>query len=152
PENMEWLRAMPYTDEDDTFAYCHGSPSDPSGFDYLFSPEQVNQILAAGRTLPTVTLSGHSHLTLAFRAVPGENVQSLIEDELDLNDDASYIITVGSVGQPRDRDPRACCCTFDTDERILRFHRLHYDVLTARQRIHDAGLSPVFGDRLLVGM
>lgn len=151
PENMEWLRAMPYTDQDDTFAYCHGSPGDPEGFDYLFSPDQVSDMLRLGMTLPKVTLIGHSHLTVAFR-VQGREVESIIRDEIDLNDDASYIITVGSVGQPRDRDPRACCCTYDTEEGIFRFHRLYYDVLTARQRIHDAGLSPVFGDRLLVGM
>ncbi len=150
-ENMEWLRSMPYTDEDETFAYCHGSPGDPEGFDYLFSPDQVSDILQLGMELPKVTLIGHSHLTVAFRA-NGNEVESVIQDEIDLNDDARYIITVGSVGQPRDRDPRCCCCTYDTEERVFRFHRLYYDVLTARQRIHDAGLSPVFGDRLLVGM
>ncbi|MEL6544034.1 MAG: metallophosphoesterase family protein [Myxococcota bacterium] len=151
PENMEWLRQIPYTDQDETFAYCHGSPGDPEGFDYLFSPDQVVDMLRLGLDLPRVTLIGHSHLTVAFR-VTGNTVESLVKPELTIDDDSHYIVTVGSVGQPRDRDPRACCCTYDTEERVLRFHRLHYDVLTARQRIHDAGLSPVFGDRLLVGM
>ncbi|MEM6532869.1 MAG: metallophosphoesterase family protein [Myxococcota bacterium] len=151
PVNMEWLRGIPYTDADETFNYCHGSPGDPESFDYLFSPDQVVEMIRLGFQVPKVTLIGHSHLTVAFR-VHEESVESLVAEQIDLSDDAHYIITVGSVGQPRDRDPRACCCTYDTTEGIFRFHRLVYDVLTARQRVHDAGLSPVFGDRLLVGM
>ncbi|MEO1332126.1 MAG: metallophosphoesterase family protein [Myxococcota bacterium] len=151
PVNKQWLVDLPYTDSDDTFAYCHGSPALPESFDYLFSKEQVREVAAIKGRLPHITLIGHSHLTLGFR-VQDTQVDSMVRSEIPIDEDAAYILTVGSVGQPRDRDPRACCCTYDTDEGIFRYHRLDYDVLTARQRVHDAGLSPVFGDRLLVGM
>lgn len=151
PENMDWLRAMPYTLKDETFHYCHGSPGDPHAFEYLFSPGQVSEMMRLGFEVPKLTVIGHSHLTLAFR-VTGKDVECLLADEIDLRDGAHYIITVGSVGQPRDRDPRACCCSFDTEEGIFRFHRLEYDVLGARQRVYDAGLPRQLGDRLLEGV
>ena len=71
---------------------------------------------------------------------------------VDRDPDAKYIITVGSIGQPRDRDPRTCCGIFDTETRTFNYVRLEYDILTTRQKILDSGLSPVFGERLLVGM
>ncbi len=76
----------------------------------------------------------------------------LIMDEIDCSVDAKTIITVGSVGQPRDRDPRACCGIYDTQTKVFTFKRMGYDVHGARQKILDAGLAPVFGERLLVGM
>jgi len=56
------------------------------------------------------------------------------------------------VGQPRDRDPRACCGIYNTETRLFTYHRLEYDIFTQRRKILDAGLATVFGDRLLVGM
>ncbi len=102
--------------------------------------------------LAPVTFIGHSHLTISFYVNNECLVQPLIMDEIDCSVDAKTIITVGSVGQPRDRDPRACCGVYDTQTKVFTFQRMAYDVHTARQKILDAGLAPVFGERLLVGM
>ena len=65
--------------------------------------------------------------------------------------DKRYIINVGSVGQPRDGDSRACYCVYDTDRGAVEFRRIEYDVNAARERIIKAGLPEELGDRLLRG-
>lgn len=150
-DNREWLRMRPYTSSEGRFGFCHGSPGAPERFDYLLTTHQVEALCKRGVDLASVTFIGHSHLALVFR-VQDSKVTSIVDAEVDVCDGARYIITVGSVGQPRDHDPRACCCTLDEDEGILRFHRLEYDIEGARRKIHDVGLSQAFGDRLVVGI
>jgi len=151
PTNMQWLKDLPYKVRRDEVEFCHGAPVAPELFDYLFAPEQVIQLLDVVDDLADVTFIGHSHLTISFK-ITEEEVEPMIADEIHCEPGAKYIITVGSVGQPRDRDPRSCCGVYDTDSRTFSYHRLDYDILAARQKIFDAGLSPVFGERLLVGM
>lgn len=150
-ENLAWLRSLPFKRRVDGIEFSHGSPVHPEAFDYLFAPEQVVDLEAAFGDLAPVTFIGHSHLTLAFRITDGE-VEQVLADAIDCESSVKHIITAGSVGQPRDRDPRACCGIYDSATCRFEFHRVEYDIATARQKILDAGLSPVFGERLLVGM
>ncbi|MBI5508150.1 MAG: metallophosphoesterase family protein [Deltaproteobacteria bacterium] len=150
-ENLEWLRSIPYQTRHGDIGLSHGAPVAPELFDYLFTAEQVADTLAGFDNLPPVTFIGHSHLTISFE-ITTEQVTPMMVPQVRLRQDARYIITVGSVGQPRDRDPRACCGIYDTDARTFTFNRLDYDKDTARLKIIKAGLAPVFGDRLLVGM
>jgi diadenosine tetraphosphatase ApaH/serine/threonine PP2A family protein phosphatase len=62
------------------------------------------------------------------------------------------MINVGSVGQPRDEDPRSCFVFLDTEAKLLRFHRVEYDVAKTRQKIYSVSeLDNMLGDRLLTG-
>ena len=58
----------------------------------------------------------------------------------------------GSVGQPRDRNPRASYAIFDSEERTVTFDRVPYDVRSTRRKILKAGLPPILGERLLLGL
>lgn len=151
PENMEWLKGLPYKVREGEVEFCHGAPVVPEMFDYLFAMEQVEDLLEASEQLAPITFIGHSHLTLSF-CIRDDDVETLVAPQIICDPTAKYIITVGSVGQPRDRDPRACCGVFDTQTRVFEYHRLVYDVQSVRQKIFDAGLAPVFGERLLVGV
>ena len=151
PDNLAWLQGLPYKMREGDIEFSHGAPIAPEMFDYLFAPEQVVDLLDDVDRLAEVTFIGHSHLTISFR-IDGEIVTPIIAPELHCEQGAKFIITDGSVGQPRDRDPRACCGVYDTETRHFAYHRLEYDVLSVRQKIIDAGLAPVFGERLLVGM
>jgi diadenosine tetraphosphatase ApaH/serine/threonine PP2A family protein phosphatase len=151
PENMSWLKHLPYKVRAGDVEFCHGAPIAPEMFDYLFAADQVQDLLDAAADLAPVTFIGHSHLTISFE-IDGAQVTPVLASAISCLPKDKYIITVGSVGQPRDRDPRTCCGVYDTDERVFTFHRLEYDITTARKKIIDAGLSTVFGDRLLVGM
>jgi diadenosine tetraphosphatase ApaH/serine/threonine PP2A family protein phosphatase len=62
-----------------------------------------------------------------------------------------YLINVGSVGQPRDGDPRACYCIFDTDKKTISIKRVEYDVKKAHDKILAAGLPIMLAYRLLEG-
>ena len=150
-QNMAWLQRLPYSAREHDVGFSHGTPLVPEVFDYLFTEEQATDLLVGLDTLAPVTFIGHSHLTLAFR-LDASGATELIGDSHKLLPDARYIITAGSVGQPRDRDPRACCGIFDSDSQLFTFHRVAYDVVVTRQKIIDAGLSPMFGDRLLLGV
>jgi diadenosine tetraphosphatase ApaH/serine/threonine PP2A family protein phosphatase len=73
------------------------------------------------------------------------------ERVIDLQAGFSYVINPGSVGQPRDRDPRAAYAIWDQDEALLRFRRARYNVRAAQERIRDAGLPAFLADRLAAG-
>ncbi len=150
-ENLDWLAGLPYKVREDFTEFCHGAPAAPEMFDYLFAPEQVVDLLEATDDLAEVTFIGHSHLTISFQ-IEKETITPLMVSELECRPGAQYHLTAGSAGQPRDRDPRSCCGIFDTETRLFQYHRLEYDVMATRQKIIDAGLAPVFGERLLVGM
>ncbi len=149
--NLDWLKQMSFKVKTNEMEISHGSPISPEAFDYLFTAEQVIDILDNYGELAPVTFIGHSHLTIAFEIKP-DQVAPIMAAEIQIKPDAKYIITVGSVGQPRDRDPRSCCGIFDTEKRVFNYHRLEYPRELTRQKIISAGLAPVFGDRLLVGM
>ena len=72
--------------------------------------------------------------------------------EFTLRKDFKYIITAGSVGQPRDYDPRSCCCVFDTETKVFKYLRTEYDIEAQMNKIIAAGLAYNFGARLLVGI
>lgn len=150
-DNISWLRQLPYTVTEDDVAFCHGSPQYPEQFDYLFREDQVQQLVEEGVALPQVTFIGHSHLTVGFE-ISGKVVSKLPAGAIYCDPKKQYIITAGSVGQPRDRDPRSCCAVFDTVTRRFEYHRLNYDVQSTRQKILAAGLAGMFGERLTVGM
>jgi len=151
PANMKWLTDLPYSHREGDLVFSHGAPVAPELFDYLFAPEQVVDMLEGEPELAPVTFIGHSHLTISF-AIDDGTVTPILADAIECDPAKRYIITDGSVGQPRDRDPRAACGVYDSETRVFTFHRVTYDAHAVRRKILDAGLSPIFGERLLVGM
>ena len=71
--------------------------------------------------------------------------------ELKLRPEGTYLINPGSIGQPRDGDPRAGFALYDTDETLVTFYRMPYDIAGAQKRILDAGLPPRLAERLADG-
>ncbi len=149
--NLNWLKELPYTATDGDIEFSHGSPLYPHLFDYIFSPEQVYELINHYEGLQRVTFIGHSHLTLSFK-IENDHVTPVMQSEILCEADKKYIITVGSVGQPRDRDPRASYGIYDTETLLFQYRRLEYDTKSARKKILKAGLAEIFGERLLVGM
>jgi diadenosine tetraphosphatase ApaH/serine/threonine PP2A family protein phosphatase len=71
---------------------------------------------------------------------------------IELDPHKKYIISVGSVGQPRDYDPRAAYAIFDTESRTFEQYRVEYDIALSARRVFDARLPDAFGKRLFVGI
>jgi len=150
-DTIEWLQARPYRVRFGDVEFCHGSPISPEEFEYIFTREKAKELLPYLNDLAAVTFIGHSHLTRSFALGNGEayNVRG---PEFALRDDYKYIITAGSVGQPRDYDPRSCACIFDTATRNFKYVRTEYDIESQMNKIISAGLAYNIGARLLVGI
>jgi len=155
-KNLEFLRSFPEgpIEIESDAVICHGSTFDEDA--YVFSVYDAEQ---AFRSLPhQVTFFGHTHVPTLF-SLQSENGEKTLRAKLlsggrtviDLEGETRYLINPGSVGQPRDRDPRAAYAIFDADSRRVYLYRVPYRVSTARRRIIQAGLPPVLGDRLLHG-
>lgn len=152
PGNARYVRDLPRgpLTIDDRLAICHGAPTDEDR--YLFSDRDAAEVFALWET--PVTFFGHTHVTSVFSLEGREiRVRTLTgrRGELPLDPDHRYLINPGSIGQPRDGDPRASYMTYDSDRRLVRWHRLAYPVAEAQRRIRRAGLPDVLARRLAVG-
>jgi predicted phosphodiesterase len=150
-DNYGWLRTLPYREDGVDMTFCHGSPKNLEAFDYIFTPAQAETLIDEYDDLAKVTFIGHSHLTKAFGMTP-DGVTECGPPVIQLRDDYKYIVTVGSVGQPRDNDNRACCTVYDTDAGTISYLRTAYDIRAAARKIFDSDLSSDFGKRLFFGV
>jgi diadenosine tetraphosphatase ApaH/serine/threonine PP2A family protein phosphatase len=150
-DNLNWLRSLPYTYRIGDVGFCHGSPIEPKAYEYIFALEQARELMPYVQDLPEVTFIGHSHLCKAFAIGNGE-VNDVVAQKFGIRRGYKYIISVGSVGQPRDYDNRACFVIVDTDARTVEYLRVEYDIETSAQKIFDADLALNFGKRLFLGV
>ena len=152
PEHLDWLRSLPYTHRLDDLQFSHGNPVSAESYEYVFAIEQARELLPHLDGLADVNFVGHSHLCKTFALHPGGDVTEVVATRFGIRRGYKYVVSVGSVGQPRDCDNRACFVTYDTDERVVEFHRVPYDIETAAQKIFDADLALNFGKRLFLGV
>jgi len=152
-ENLAWLESLPYKHivGDTGVHLCHGSPLRLEEFEYIFAPEQARECLDIWDDLGDITLIGHSHLCKVFELRSG-TVTELPARRFTLKPGSKYIVSVGSVGQPRDYDNRASFTTFDTDSRVFDFKRVEYDIESAASKIFASKLERNFGHRLFIGV
>jgi diadenosine tetraphosphatase ApaH/serine/threonine PP2A family protein phosphatase len=151
PDNMVWLRNLPYEVREGEVTFCHGSPINLEEFEYIFSVEQATRCLDIWEELGLVTFIGHSHLCKSFALSP-DGVYEVVSDRFTLRPGWKYIVSVGSVGQPRDYDPRASFTIFDTESKEFEFRRVDYDIKASADKIFNSELEPNFGHRLFIGV
>ena len=153
PENREYLSNLPEGPVviDDLIEICHGTPYDEDA--YLF--DELDALRAFETATRPVCLYGHTHVAVAFRysdsldivAGPGDTAGAC----LDFTPEARYLINPGSIGQPRDGDPRAGAAIVDTERRQIELFRIPYPIEEAQRKIRLAGLPDVLAKRLSVG-
>ena len=152
PANLRYIRRLPQGPVliEEELAICHGSPLDEDN--YVFSDIDAFQIFAAF-SVP-VTFFGHTHIPSLF-SLEGRRLGVLAlrgaSGTIRLDAEGRYLINPGSIGQPRDRDPRASYMTYDSDRRLVRWFRIPYPIDRAQDRIRKAGLPGLLADRLAVG-
>ncbi len=152
PDHLAWLQSLPYTHRIEEVGFSHGSPVGPENYDYVFAAEQARELVPHLGELADVTFIGHSHLCKAFALHAAGEVHDVGARRFGLRRGYKYIVSVGSVGQPRDYDNRAGFVVYDAGERVVEFHRVPYDVEAAAQKIFDADLAINFGRRLFLGV
>ncbi len=153
PANMRYVKEMPLgplaVEED--LHICHGSPLDEDA--YVFSIYDAYEIFNAYNA--PLVFFGHTHIPSLFvQQAQGIEVAVVQGDSfsLKIEDGKRYLLNPGSIGQPRDRDPRASFITYDTDSRTVRWQRVDYAISKAQERIVRSGLPKVLADRLALGI
>jgi predicted phosphodiesterase len=175
PDNMQWLRLMPQGpvflpfrypgNQEETWAgteadgiqLVHGSPLDEDEYVIVMRDAQESLL----RTTYPLTFFGHTHMQggFAFENDRWEMLRPVYQGTqnhhetwtLDLSSGGKYLLNPGSIGQPRDGDPRAAFCVLDSDRYEVTFYRVPYDVAKAQQHILDARLPDRLATRLAEG-
>jgi predicted phosphodiesterase len=145
-----YLEALPFVEKPESdILIVHGSPSEPEIWAYVISILEAH--FEFGRFEERICLFGHSHLAVGFVKEKNGNVQVFDGDELVLEEGKRYMLNPGSVGQPRDSDPRAAFGILDTGRGIFDFRRVDYDVKAAGEKIRRLGLPSGLAKRLETG-
>jgi len=150
PEAQELLDSLEPQGAARGVALFHGSARDPI-WEYVLSDEAAFVTIALAN-VPLV-LVGHSHVALQI-ALSGEEIRGGVAPagtELEL-DGVQALLNPGSVGQPRDSDPRAAYLLLDLDARLASFRRVEYDVARTQSEIREAGLPELLAARLELGI
>ena len=159
PVHKTWLARIPGLSEFGPVQCIHDNPI-PASNTYLRDPgAAASAFRGVGREFCFV---GHTHVPLLFETTRSEPdaeprldevvAHLLHEDEpFHLAAGGRFIVNPGSVGQPRDGDPRASFGVIDLDERTFTLRRVAYDVAAAQAAMHEAGLPDLLADRLAVG-
>ncbi|MDO8188681.1 metallophosphoesterase family protein [Conexibacter sp. JD483] len=147
PAALDWLRTLEPQQLDEAVGLYHASPRDPV-WEYVLSPLQAELCFDVLRH--RVACIGHSHIALAYTRGDGEPATGEKRGDGELLEIASgeWLLNPGSVGQPRDGDPRAAWLLLDTDAWTAAFHRTEYDVEAAAAAIRRARLPDSLADRL----
>lgn len=154
PENAAWTRELvkgPLVHEG--FQLMHGAPFDED--EYVTAAPEAGQ--AFGYLEARIAFFGHTHVQGGF-IWNRSRVETILRTSprsdrqiLEIDPDCAYLINPGSIGQPRDGDPRAGYALYDADAGMLTYFRTPYDVAAAQKKIREAGLPPVLADRLALG-
>lgn len=150
PETRSFLESLSPEQLDEPVGLYHASPRDPV-WEYVLSALQADLCLDAQRH--RVCLIGHSHVALSFARFTGEPAtgQTRSEgEEIDVSQ-GEWLINPGSVGQPRDGDPRAAWLELDLDRWRATYHRTEYDIDAAAAAIRAARLPDSLAERLAFG-
>lgn len=147
-ENDKYLRSIPLTYTADDMFFVHSSPD---------SPEEWNYILTMGEARVNFNFFtekfcfiGHSHQPFIIVNYKGD-LSCPETPEINIMENRRYLVNVGSVGQPRDRNPNSCYVIVDFEKNTLEIKRIPYNVRAAQDAIIEKGLSRELAERLAYG-
>lgn len=147
-ENRAFVEALPLTAEikDDGVLLVHSTPKEPEAWHYLLTLWDAE--ISFSYFNQRICMLGHSHQPFIIeRLQSGEMVTQSKEVSLGISE--RYILNAGSVGQPRDRDPRACYMMIDGEK--VEFVRIAYDIEKTQKKMYDSGLPLPLIERLARG-
>jgi diadenosine tetraphosphatase ApaH/serine/threonine PP2A family protein phosphatase len=148
-QTIDFLKGLRPEILDREVALYHASPRDPV-WEYVLAIDQARECME--EQARRVSLIGHSHVALFFTDADGPGGgQPPAGHVLDLSGDDRWLLNPGSVGQPRDGDPRAAWLELDTDAWTATYHRVEYEIDRAAEAITRAGLPTLLADRLYLG-
>lgn len=147
-EEIMFLRSLPFVTTKVGVTLVHATMDNPEAFGYVFDHLQAEAHFT--HQVAPLCFHGHTHCPMIYEKQIGA-VYRIDAQDFKLPIGRKYFINVGSVGQPRDGDPRAAYALYDPKARMVRFRRLEYDVAAAQERVLAAGLPARLAERLAVG-
>ena len=147
-----FIAGLPLTVEDDDRLYVHASAFEPGEWHYVTELYSAAKSLMA--TQAHATFCGHTHVPALFHvSMTGKfaSFDPVARVEIPLTRQRRWLAVIGSVGQPRDRDPAACYAVLDDERDALSYVRVPYDIDGAARKIRAAGLPAVLSARLFEG-
>lgn len=148
-ESKYFLESLKLVYKNEDLTLVHGTLDNPRDFNYMTDGYIAEETFIKLET--SICFIGHAHIPGIFIKGDNEGILYRQDDAVDIKMENRYIINVGSVGQPRDGDPRACYCIYDTEKKEVQIKRAEYDMQATRKKIIAAGLPASLGDRLIIG-
>lgn len=146
-DDRQWLRDLKYVRMVASFSMVHATLDGPQRWGYVFDKLMAAASFTYQNT--SVCFFGHTHVPVAF--VRDSVVRGGSYSKFKVEPGRKYFVNVGSVGQPRDGNPKAAYVIYDLDEGSIEIRRLDYDIPTAQKKIMAAGLPQRLADRLALG-
>ena len=146
-EQRTWLKHLWYRKAVLGFTLVHATLDMPEKWGYVF--DDLDAATHFSYQITTLCFHGHTHVPIVFEY--RGRVKTVPFDTLQLAQGCKYFVNVGSVGQPRDGDPRAAYALYDAANKEVMLRRVPYDIQAAQKKILDAGLPELLAERLTVG-
>src|SRR5580765_1279431 len=135
-DDRHWLQNLPYTLKVEDFTITHATLDRPELWGYVF--DKLAAAASFTHQEAGICFFGHTHVPVAF--IRDSMVRGGTYSQLKVESGKQYFVNVGSVGQPRDNNPKAAYVIYDINERTIELRRLGYDIATTQRKIRDAGL------------
>ena len=146
-EQMAFLANLKYVDSVETFTIVHSTLDAPSSWGYVF--DKLEAEANFNYQVTSVCFYGHTHVPMAFEK--SDTIRVGLYKKIKISVGKKYFINVGSVGQPRDGDPRSAYVIYDLIENSVELRRIPYDLERTQSRIIEQGLPERLANRLAIG-
>lgn len=149
-ESKKYLAELPLTYEEGDILFVHSSPFNPSQFVYIFPNSQRAILEAFDAMTHRLNFVGHAHWPFIL-TLDGTKTIHCSNEGVQVQKDNNYLINVGSVGQPRNFDPKAAYVIYDTEKSSITLIRVLYDFSITQQKVMNHNLPPFLAERLAKG-
>lgn len=143
----QWLRRLRMVRQVSDFTVVHSTLDQPAHWNYVTN--RFDAMSNFSYQFTRVCFHGHTHVPRVY--VKNDKVHEVSAGPVVIEASSKYFINVGSVGQPRDGDWRACYAIYDLDEKLVTFRRVEYDIATTQRKILSAGLPEMLAERIAEG-
>jgi diadenosine tetraphosphatase ApaH/serine/threonine PP2A family protein phosphatase len=146
-EQRQWLARLRMVRQVSDFTVVHSTLDQPANWNYVTN--RFDAMSNFSYQFTPICFHGHTHVPRIYMKT--DKVQEVFTDSVAIEDGAKYFINVGSVGQPRDGDWRACYAIYDLEHQMVVFRRVDYDIAETQRKIMAAGLPPMLAERIQEG-
>ena len=148
-KNIKFLSEYAMDHRVDIFHLVHSTPKEPQNWDYIFSLDEAEENFSFFNH--RVCLIGHSHRPFIIKKFEQRHCFLVNGTEVEIEEGFKYLINIGSVGQPRDGDNRACYLIYDDQTKKAKLKRVSYDIKKTQTKMKKAKLPQFLIDRLSFG-